>query len=67
MVTIPDELIPLATQLAAIHANECHHQALIIERTFGTGHPHHARARQILAEAQALRRLFAPAQQQVAA
>lgn len=61
MVTIPDEMIPLATQLAAIHANECHHQALMIERTFGAGHPHHARARQILAEAQALQHALEPA------
>lgn len=62
MVTIPDELIPLARQLAAMHAAECHHQALMIERTFGAGHPHHAKARQILAEAQALQHVFAPAQ-----
>jgi hypothetical protein len=62
MVTIPDEMIPLARQLAAIHANDCRAQASMIERTFGAGHPHHAKARQILAEAQALQHVFAPAQ-----
>lgn len=61
MVTIPDEMIPLARQLAAIHAHECHHQALMIERTFGAGHPHHEKARQILAEAQALLHRYEPA------
>lgn len=57
-VTIPDHLVPLAQQLAAVHLTECQHQARLLERTFGAGHPNTCRAAELQREALDYRLLF---------